>query len=242
MSRSPDRPRPRRRQADGRTHDRTSSDVRPEPDPEAGPIDQPVTTSGSSSGFGEPAASRFISGSPAARRPSGRSELVAPVPSGSVGPRLEAALAVGSVELEAHRSPGLAAAARAAGVDSVRLRLRGAARRSGRRAVGIERPGDPVLPEEHLLGERRPRCENSAPTDSPRWIRLIASPMSGATESVVIWGIRFAAGQRDRVGEDDLAEPGVPRSARWPGRTGRRAWRRRRSRRRPRARARGRSR
>ena len=35
---------------------------------------------------------------------------------------------------------------------------------------------------------------NSAPTDSPRWIRLIASPMSGAIESVVIFAIRLAGG------------------------------------------------
>ena len=35
---------------------------------------------------------------------------------------------------------------------------------------------------------------NSAPTDSPRWIRLIASPMSGATESVVILARRLAGG------------------------------------------------
>ena len=36
--------------------------------------------------------------------------------------------------------------------------------------------------------------ENSAPTDSPRWMRLIASPMSGATDSVVIFGMRLAGG------------------------------------------------
>ena len=36
--------------------------------------------------------------------------------------------------------------------------------------------------------------ENSAPTDSPRWMRLIASPMSGATDSVVIFGMRFDGG------------------------------------------------
>ena len=35
---------------------------------------------------------------------------------------------------------------------------------------------------------------NSAPTDSPRWIRLIASPMSGATDSVVILGEALEAG------------------------------------------------
>ena len=48
--------------------------------------------------------------------------------------------------------------------------------------------------------------ENSAPTDSPRWMRLIASPMSGATESVVILGSRLRRRQRDRVGQDDLAQ------------------------------------
>ena len=36
--------------------------------------------------------------------------------------------------------------------------------------------------------------EKSAPTDSPRWMRLIASPMSGATDSVVILGIRLRSG------------------------------------------------
>ena len=36
-------------------------------------------------------------------------------------------------------------------------------------------------------------------------MRLIASPMSGATDSVVILAMRFAGGQRDRVGQDDLA-------------------------------------
>ena len=36
--------------------------------------------------------------------------------------------------------------------------------------------------------------ENSAPTDSPRWMRLIASPMSGATDSVVILASRLARG------------------------------------------------
>ena len=36
--------------------------------------------------------------------------------------------------------------------------------------------------------------ENRAPTDSPRWIRLIASPMSGAIDKVLIFAIRFAAG------------------------------------------------
>ena len=36
--------------------------------------------------------------------------------------------------------------------------------------------------------------ENSAPTDSPRWMRLIASPMSGAIESVVILRDALAGG------------------------------------------------
>src|SRR5947209_3410340 len=35
---------------------------------------------------------------------------------------------------------------------------------------------------------------NSAPTDSPRWMRLIASPMSGATDSTLILGLCFDAG------------------------------------------------
>ena len=41
---------------------------------------------------------------------------------------------------------------------------------------------------------RATSLENSAPTDSPRWMRLMASPMSGATERVVILGIRFRSG------------------------------------------------
>ena len=51
--------------------------------------------------------------------------------------------------------------------------------------------------------------ENSAPTDSPRWMRLIASPMSGATDSVVI--LRDALGRRQRhgIGDDDLAQRAV---------------------------------
>ena len=36
--------------------------------------------------------------------------------------------------------------------------------------------------------------EKSAPTDSPRWMRLIASPMSGAIDSVVIFAICLPAG------------------------------------------------
>ena len=36
--------------------------------------------------------------------------------------------------------------------------------------------------------------EKSAPTDSPRWMRRIASPMSGATESVVILASRLRSG------------------------------------------------
>ena len=35
---------------------------------------------------------------------------------------------------------------------------------------------------------------NSAPTDSPRWMRLIASPMSGATDSTLICGMCLSAG------------------------------------------------
>ena len=50
---------------------------------------------------------------------------------------------------------------------------------------------------------------NSAPTDSPRWIRLIASPMSGATDSVVIFGEPLDRRQRNRVGQDDLEEARV---------------------------------
>ena len=36
--------------------------------------------------------------------------------------------------------------------------------------------------------------ENSAPTDSPRWMRRIASPMSGATDRVVILASRLRSG------------------------------------------------
>ena len=51
--------------------------------------------------------------------------------------------------------------------------------------------------------------ENSAPTDSPRWMRLMASPMSGATDSVVILAEALGRRQRDRVGEHDLAQARV---------------------------------
>ncbi len=36
--------------------------------------------------------------------------------------------------------------------------------------------------------------ENRAPTDSPRWMRLMASPMSGATDRTLILGMCFDAG------------------------------------------------
>ena len=74
-------------------------------------------------------------------------------------PRLEAALAVGPVELEAHRSPAWRTRASASIGRCRRPRRRSPASRvSSVRCVA-------VLPEEHLLGEARPRCENSAPTD-----------------------------------------------------------------------------
>ena len=131
------------------------------------------------SGFWSPAGVR-----PERRAPARRPELVAPVGVGD-GARLEAALAVGSVELKAHRSPA------------------GPRRPVGRRDRSPSRPAvarstspRAVLPEEHLLGERT-SLENSAPTDSPRWMRLIASPISGATDRVVI-GIRLRSWERDR--------------------------------------------
>ena len=53
-----------------------------------------------------------------------------------------------------------------------------------------------AMPSSHrsISWVRATSLENSAPTDSPRWMRLMASPMSGATESVVILGIRFRSG------------------------------------------------
>ena len=48
--------------------------------------------------------------------------------------------------------------------------------------------------------------ENSAPTDSPRWIRLMASPISGATDRTLICGEHLRRRQRDAVRDHDLAQ------------------------------------
>ena len=153
------------------------------------------------------------------------------------GARLEAALAVGPVELEGHRSP-------ASGTAPGEVALSKAPRRRRPRRRSSRVSSVPSVPssQSSISWVSETSLENSAPTDSPRWIRLIASPMSGATDSVVILRDALALGQRDRVGQDDLAQRSMPRSGRPPGRSGRRGWRRRRSRSRPRARARGRSR
>ena len=60
--------------------------------------------------------------------------------------------------------------------------------------------------------------ENSAPTDSPRWMRRIASPMSGATDRVVIWRNRLAGGRgiesvRTSSTHGVLSDPAVDRIA-----------------------------
>ena len=131
----------------------------------------------------------------AAGAPARRAELVAPVPFGD-RTRLEAALAVGSVELEAHRSP--AGAARPS-------RLEGSPSTGGCPSPRRLEPSPPSS-QSSISWVNETSLENSAPTDSPRWMRLMASPMSGATDSVVIFGSRLRGGQRDRVGDDDLAQ------------------------------------
>ena len=97
------------------------------------------------------------------------------------------------------------------GYGAQRGRLVKALRRRRRAAVGSSSPrvsSVPSLPSSHrsISWVSDTSLENSAPTDSPRWMRLIASPMSGATESVVILGMRLRSRQRDRVGQDDLAQ------------------------------------
>ena len=112
------------------------------------------------------------------RAPARRLELGAPV-LGRDRPRFEAALAVGPVQL--HRHP-ISSSTRVSRVASV--------------------------PSSHssISWVRETSLENRAPTDSPRWMRLMASPMSGATDRVVILRDALALGQRDRVGQDDLAQ------------------------------------
>ena len=48
--------------------------------------------------------------------------------------------------------------------------------------------------------------ENRAPTDSPRWMRLMASPMSGATDRIGQLRDALRRRQRHGVGDDDLAQ------------------------------------
>src|SRR5439155_14706631 len=142
-------------------------------------------------------------GQPAAlerRAPARRAELPPPVRLRDAA-RLEVASAVGSVELEAHRRACLADASC------------GGSRAPPSPSSSPAGGSVPPLPSASWPGSLRKSSflatpssqrsiswvnetslENSAPTDSPRWIRLIASPISGATDSVVILAIRFAAG------------------------------------------------
>src|SRR4051812_39158961 len=116
--------------------------------------------------------------------------------------RLEVPLAIGTVKLEAHRSPWFAAEASCGGSaassppapspsaplppSSPSASCPGSLRRSSLRATPSSQRSISWVNETSL--------ENRAPTDSPRWIRLIASPMSGATEMVRILASRLAGG------------------------------------------------
>ena len=124
------------------------------------------------------------SGSRLRRRPSPHSgERSWARQSGSAGRASSPPSLVGPVELERHRSDGTAAA-RAPVVKAPRRR------RPHRRE---RRPGpSPPSSQSSISWVNDTSLENSAPTDSPRWMRLIASPMSGATDSTVILGMRLA--------------------------------------------------
>ena len=135
--------------------------------------------------------------------------------------RFEAALAVGPVELEGHRSPACADAARR------RTRHRRARRRLP--VARVERALVAALPEQHLLGQRDLAREQGA----DRFTAV--DPLDGLADERRDRQRRdlaeaLALGQRDRVGQHDLDAGWTPRSGRSPGRSGRRAWRRRRSR------------
>ena len=70
---------------------------------------------------------------------------------------------------------------------------------------------------------------NSAPTDSPRWIREIASPNNGATDSIVTLPFRFSGGTGAVSVSHDLGDGGLRGCAQARGPKGCRGWRRSRS-------------
>src|SRR5829696_6553965 len=126
--------------------------------------------------------------------PPRRAELVAPVVIGD-GPDLEAALAVGPMQLQAHWVSGVVRQAPAeAGIgDGTSSSAVSGVAGSGCGGVDGSRP--PPVPPSRPSSHRSISCVNetselnSAPTDSPRWIRLIASPMSGATDRTLSFSI-----------------------------------------------------
>ena len=198
---------------------------------------RPRTRSPSPSTSGSSPGSRCFGGSPslAIVRPTRPAGCVVPVlfvrP-----PRLEATFAVRPVELQAHRSPG--SSRRGSWIASASSPS-AMVRRHRHRAVGtVVGPAagsaipalQAVLPQQHLLGEGDLADENRAPTDSPRWIRLIASPISGATVRTRIFGSRLIAGSGTAVGDDDLAQVRVADPLDGGVASARRAWRTRRSR------------
>src|SRR5690349_11771094 len=110
--------------------------------------------------------------------PARRLELRSPV---GLGGRdgFETALAVGTVELQRHRSDRSAVARSA---------------RAGSSSPAVDGCGPPPSSSQSSISwVNETSLEKRAPTDSPRWMRLIASPISGATDRTVICGIRFAA-------------------------------------------------
>src|SRR6188474_758981 len=134
--------------------------------------------------------------------PDRRTELC--LPFGLRGVRLEPAIVVGAVQLERHRSDRSAAAKVPApsgdeGSPSSATSpsaLGPEAPPGPSPAPGPDAPPGPSWPSSHrsISCVNETSLEKSAPTDSPRWMRLIASPMSGATDRTVSLGLRFEAG------------------------------------------------
>src|SRR6266498_3331660 len=123
---------------------------------------------------------------PQAHTPARRSELTAPVALAGV-PGFDATPAVRPVELEAHRRAEARADASSDAGPARGGPLSGWS--SSPSKSRCSPPSQKVISWVNVTS-----LLNSAPTDSPRWIRLMASPMSGATDSVLIWRICLAAG------------------------------------------------
>ena len=76
------------------------------------------------------------------------------------------------------------------------------------RAAVAARSSAAASSQSSISWTRLSSLEKSAPTDSPRWMRRIASPISGATDSVWICGIRLRGGSGTVSVDDDLPDAG----------------------------------